>query len=112
MALIANNVIELQTPATVNYTLGEPVKFGNNLQASKFVDVTKDKINSEAAAVRPLIKNYFAPVSVEPVSEVEVKEEEIKTEPTTNRKEVHQEVLVKRRVVGRSRYLSDMLTVE
>jgi hypothetical protein len=110
MAVIANNVIALQR-ASVNYTLDNSTKFGDNLQVSNFVDVTKDKINSEAAAVRPLIKNFVAPAPVEPTLEVEVEKETV-SEPITKRKEVHQEVLVKRRVVGRSRYLSDMLTVE
>lgn len=109
MALIANNVV---VKRKVKYTTGKDDNSIGNIKAGKIIDVTKDKINSEAAAVRPLIKNPVVYEKIESESEPEPEAVEVKTvEPNAKVAEQSND-LIKHKPAGRSRYTSDMLTVE
>ena len=99
MALIANNINTEQSPPTREAPTVEPISFS---------EIVQKRLDAEVASKRPLIYN---PIEAAALVTVQRQEQEHETEQVQQQTQ-NNEVIVTKRVVKRSQYMRDMLTVE
>ena len=99
MALIANHINTKQSP---------PPRETPTVESISFSEIVQKRLDAEVASKRPLIYN---PIEAAALVTVQRQEPEHETEQVQQQTQ-NNEVIVTKRVVKRSQYMRDMLTVE